>query len=258
MLKFDDATLKILDECYKGRDFKRRRAANLSALSPAPGDTVCDLGCGNGMLTEDLSRAVGAGGQVIGIDPSQDMLAAAADRCASLANVSLREGNAEAIPLDDRSVDGVVSLQVLEYVAGIETALAECARVLRPGGRLVIGDMIFGSQVWFSDDPERMARFNRHWDQHVVWTDLPTELPDRLRKSGFEVEQVMPETFLDTVLRPDGLAAMMLILIEAYAVQEGLASAEEAAAWRNEQMELARDGRFFFALTHVITVGRKR
>ena len=184
MLRFDDATLAILEECYRGRDFQKRRATNLAALSPAPGATICDLGCGNGMLTEDLSRAVGGAGQVIGVDPSPEMLASAKARCASLGNVRLMEGTAEAIPLPDRSVDGLLSLQVMEYVARIDKGLAECARILRPGGRLVIGDMLFSSLIWRSDDPGRMARFNAHWAEHVAWTDLPQRLPEAIVAAG--------------------------------------------------------------------------
>lgn len=257
MLRFDDATLAILEECYRGRDFQKRRATNLAALSPAPGATICDLGCGNGMLTEDLSRAVGGAGQVIGVDPSPEMLASAKARCASLGNVRLMEGTAEAIPLPDRSVDGLLSLQVMEYVARIDKGLAECARILRPGGRLVIGDMLFSSLIWRSDDPGRMARFNAHWAEHVAWTDLPQRLPEAIVAAGLVVEDIAPLTFLDAELRPDGIAAMMLILIEAYVIQNGLASKEEAADWRAEQVALARDGRFFFALTHVVTTARK-
>jgi len=252
MMKFGPETAALLEQAYLGRDFQARRLANMAALAPAPGARIVDLGCGAGHMTADLGRAVGPNGRVYGIDMSRDMLAGAEARCAGMANVTLSLGSAEAIPLEAGAADGLVSVQVLEYVADIDAALAECARVLRPGGRLVIGDMHFGSQVWHSADPARMERFNDHWAKHVAWTDLPAHLPPRLRAAGFDVQAVTPLTMTDTELRPDGLAQMMLILIEGFAVQNGLASAEEAADWRAEQAALAAEGRFFFALTHYV------
>ena len=78
MLTFNAATARFLEETYLGSDFVRRRLANLEALAPQSGDRVIDVGCGPGFLTLELARAVGEDGQVIGVDPSPDMRAAAA------------------------------------------------------------------------------------------------------------------------------------------------------------------------------------
>jgi SAM-dependent methyltransferase len=208
-------------------------------------------------MTLDLSRAVGADGTVTGIDPSDAMLASARQRCAGRGNVTLLEGSADALPLPDAGLDGAVSLQVFEYVADIPAALAELARVLRPGGRLVIGDMHFGTIAWHSADPDRMARMLASWDRHVVDRALPATLPASMRAAGFDVLDVLPFNSCDVVLRPDGLAAMMLILVRNYAVANGHVPEEEARAWEAEQRALARDGRFFFSLTHFVTVARR-
>ena len=77
MLKFDDATTKLLEIAYKGSDISLRRRKAFDALHLAEGDTVVDIGCGNGLLAEEIARAVGATGRVIGIDPSEDMRAPA-------------------------------------------------------------------------------------------------------------------------------------------------------------------------------------
>ena len=71
MLKFDAETTKILDDAYQGADITRRRQASFDALTPIPGETIIDIGCGNGLLTGELARAVGPKGRVIGIDPSE-------------------------------------------------------------------------------------------------------------------------------------------------------------------------------------------
>lgn len=88
MLQFDEDTARILEDAYKGADITRRRRASFDALAPAPGEHLLDLGCGNGLLTLDLSRAVGDTGHVLGLDPSPDMLDLARARAARIAAMS--------------------------------------------------------------------------------------------------------------------------------------------------------------------------
>lgn len=257
MLQFDEATARQLDETYHGSDFTRRRRANFDALAPMPGETVVDLGCGNGLLTAELSRAVGREGAVIGIDPAEPMLASARDRCRGRQNIRFDTGTAEALPLDDAAADGVISVRVFEYIADLVPALAEVRRVLRPGGRVVIGDMHFGTWVWRSDAPDRMDRMMRSWDRHLAHTGVPELLPGTLAAAGLRLERVVPVPFTDTVLRPDSLARMTMTLMQRFAVQNGHASAAEEEDWAAEQVALSQDGQFFFSLTHFVTVARR-
>lgn len=101
--------------------------------------TVADLGCGSGQAAAALAPHVR---RVIGIDESGAMLKAARRRTAGLANVELRRGSLEALPLADASTDGVLLLLALSYVAEPRRALEEAARVLRPGGRAVVVDLL--------------------------------------------------------------------------------------------------------------------
>ncbi len=252
MLKFDAETSRILDDSYQGSDVVRRRRANFEALRIRPGDDVLDIGCGTGLLTSELARAVGDQGSVTGIDPSEEMLNAARERCTEKQYVRLVEGTADRIPVQDMSIDRAISLQVFEYLTDIPTALKEVARVLRPRGRLVIGDIHWDSWIWLSDDPERMARVMAAWDGHLSERCVAALLPAMLKEAGFAVDTVTPVTFSDTVLRPDGVANMMLLLIENYVKQNGLVPAEVATEWAAEQRRLATNGRFFFSLTHFV------
>jgi ArsR family transcriptional regulator len=116
------------------------RAANLvPLLGLIRADwTVADLGVGTGTLAETLAPFAG---RVIGVDRSEQMLAAAALRLTSVANVELRKGELERLPLDDGEVDLAVLALVLHHVVDPPRVLTEVKRALRPGGRLLLLDM---------------------------------------------------------------------------------------------------------------------
>lgn len=99
---------------------------------------VGDLGCGTGVVLSMLAPHVS---RVIGVDASDEMLASARARTHHVANVDLRRGSLDALPLPDASLDAAVMMLVLHHVPAPALALAEAARVLRPGGRLLIVDM---------------------------------------------------------------------------------------------------------------------
>jgi SAM-dependent methyltransferase len=229
----------------------------LEALAPEAGEVVVDVGSGQGYLSLELVRAVGEAGEVIAVDPSPDMRRAAASQCNGLANVRILEGSATDLPLADASAARVASLQVFEYLEDIPSALAEIRRVLRPAGRLVVGDWHWDSWIWHSSEPERMAKMMRAWDHHVAERGVPARLPRMMREAGYQVETIKPLVFLDTVLRNDGVAMMLLQLMPAYALQNGLVDEHIARAWVDEQRQLAADGCFFFSLVHFVVSGRR-
>ncbi len=100
---------------------------------------VGDLGCGTGQLSETIAPHVK---RVVAVDSSSDMLDAARARLAELPNVDLRQGELEALPLEAGELDAAMMSLVLHYSADPALALAEVARVLRPGGRLLLVDML--------------------------------------------------------------------------------------------------------------------
>lgn len=101
--------------------------------------TVGDLGCGTGELAATLAPFVS---RVIAVDESRAMLAAARTRVAGLRNVEVRRGDLAALPVRDGELDAAVLLLVLHYALDPARALAEAARSVRPGGRLLVVDMV--------------------------------------------------------------------------------------------------------------------
>jgi ubiquinone/menaquinone biosynthesis C-methylase UbiE/DNA-binding transcriptional ArsR family regulator len=100
--------------------------------------TVGDLGCGTGGTVSLLARSVR---QVVGVDASEEMLATARRRTSGLPNVDLRRGSLENVPLESAFLDAATMMLVLHHLPAPGLALAEAARVLKPGGRLLIVDM---------------------------------------------------------------------------------------------------------------------
>jgi ArsR family transcriptional regulator len=116
-------------------------SADLTPLAAflEPSWVVGDLGCGTGLTTATLAPFVG---QVVAVDESSAMLAAARKRLVARDNVELRSGRLEDLPIDDASLDAAVLSLVLHLVVDPPAVLAEAVRALRPGGRLLIVDML--------------------------------------------------------------------------------------------------------------------
>jgi SAM-dependent methyltransferase len=114
-----------------------------------PGERVVDMGCGAGIDSLIAAKMVGPAGQVIGVDMTPAMLDKARRAVveAGLTNVEFRQGYAEALPVADRWADVVISNGVLNLMPDKAAALNEMARVLKPTGRLQIGDILVQTAV---------------------------------------------------------------------------------------------------------------
>lgn len=151
-----------------------------------PGDTVLDIGSGSGTDVLIAARHVDAGGEVIGLDMTEAMREKLTANASAMGanNVRVLDGNAESIPLPDASVDVVTSNGVLNLVPEKEEAVREIFRVLRPGGRVQIADIVVSSE------PSPACRSQPQlWAECIVGATTEDEYLGYFRSAGFaEIE----------------------------------------------------------------------
>jgi SAM-dependent methyltransferase len=146
------------------------------------GDTVLDLGSGGGIDVLLAAKRVGADGKVYGLDMTDDMLALAREnqRKAGVSNVEFLKGDIEQIPLPDESVDVIISNCVINLSADKDRVLAEAFRVLRPGGRFAVSDVVVRGEV-----PEPLRQDVAAWTGCIAGALGEEEYRDKLENAGF-------------------------------------------------------------------------
>jgi ubiquinone/menaquinone biosynthesis C-methylase UbiE len=248
-LEFGDQLSERMESFYRTRDIVRRRELVYGALGASPGHDVLDVGCGPGFYTAELLDVVGDAGSLVAVDASPAMLDLARRRCAGRPNVTFHRADATALPVEDESFDRAVCVQVLEYVAEVDTALAELRRALRPGGRAVVWDIDWSTLSMHSVDPDRMARTLRAWDRHLHDPWLPRTLASRLRRVGFVDVEMQAHAFATISFSADAFGSGLLWLIEDHVAGVEDIGPAVAEAWADEQRTLGASGDFYFALT---------
>jgi len=163
---------------------------NPTALAElALGETVLDLGSGGGIDVLLSARRVGPSGKAYGLDMTDEMLALARQnqRKAGVDNVEFLRGEIEAIPLPDDSVDVIISNCVINLSADKDRVFAEALRVLRPGGRLAVSDVVVRGEV-----PAQIRKSVELWIGCVAGALEENEYRAKLAKAGFEAIDVEP------------------------------------------------------------------
>src|SRR5579862_6032670 len=153
------------------------------------GETVLDLGSGGGIDVLLSARRVGPAGKAYGLDMTDEMLALAREnqRRAGIENVEFLRGEIEAIPLPDAAVDVIISNCVINLSGDKRRVLAEAFRVLRPGGRFAVSDVVVRGAI-----PAALRRNLELWVGCVAGALEETEFKDLLREVGFENPEIEP------------------------------------------------------------------
>jgi arsenite methyltransferase len=154
-----------------------------------PGQTVLDLGSGGGIDVLLSARRVGPTGKAYGLDMTDEMLALAREnqKKAGAHNVEFLKGEIEHIPLPDNSVDVIISNCVINLSADKDQVIREAFRVLKPGGRFAVSDVVTRGQV-----PEQLRRDMLLWVGCIAGALEENEYKSKLKAAGFEQASVNP------------------------------------------------------------------
>ena len=155
-----------------------------------PGEVVVDLGSGAGMDSFLAARQVGESGRVIGIDMTDAMLEKAREnaRKGGFENVEFRKGIIEELPLEDESVDVILSNCVINLSPEKQRVYAEAHRVLKPGGRIMVSDVVLEQPL-----PEKVLNSVAAYIGCVGGASLREEYLETIRKAGFSEVRVERE-----------------------------------------------------------------
>jgi len=170
-------------------------AASLGCGNPTalaelkPGETVLDLGSGGGIDVLLSARRVGPSGKAYGLDMTDEMLALAREnqRKAGVQNVEFLKGEIENIPLPDNSVDVIISNCVINLSADKGRVMREAFRVLKPGGRFAVSDVVVRGTM-----PTEIQRRIELWAGCVAGALEDSDYQSKLRAAGFEQIEIEP------------------------------------------------------------------
>ncbi|MCS7043797.1 MAG: arsenite methyltransferase [Bryobacteraceae bacterium] len=184
----DPITAALYGEAEKSELPETAVAASLGCGNPTlaaelkPGETVLDLGSGGGIDVLLSARRVGPAGKAYGLDMTDEMLELAREnqRKAGVENAEFLKGEIENIPLPDSSVDVVISNCVINLSADKDRVLREVFRVLRPGGRLAVADVVVRGEV-----PAEIRRSIELWAGCIAGALEENEYRRKLEEAGF-------------------------------------------------------------------------
>jgi 2-polyprenyl-3-methyl-5-hydroxy-6-metoxy-1,4-benzoquinol methylase len=191
----DPITSNLYDEQQKGELPETAVLASLGCGNPTalaelkPGETVLDLGSGGGIDVLLSARRVSPGGKAYGLDMTDEMLALAREnqRKAGVENVEFLRGEIENIPLPENSVDVIISNCVINLSADKDRVLREAFRVLKPGGRFAVSDVVTRGEI-----PPEIRKSILLWVGCVAGALEENEYREKLAAAGFESIDIEP------------------------------------------------------------------
>lgn len=190
----------------------------VALASLKPGETVLDLGSGAGFDCFLAANRVGKGGKVIGVDMTPEMLTKARKNAkkGNYTNVEFRKGEIEKLPVDDNSVDAIISNCVINLSPDKKAVFKEAFRVLRPGGRLMVSDMVLLKEL-----PDYVKNSIEAYVGCVGGAIMKNEYLDAVKTAGFQdvkvideavypIESITNDSTVSTIIKKTGITTQKL------------------------------------------------
>jgi len=207
---YDPITKDLYTNAEKGALPEEAVAASLGCGNPTalaklqPGEVVLDLGSGGGIDVILSAKRVGPSGKAYGLDMTDEMLALAHEnqRKAGVTNIEFLKGAIENIPLPEETVDVIISNCVINLSGDKDRVLAEAFRVLKPGGRFAVSDVVVRGEV-----PSDIRKSMELWVGCIAGALREDEYREKLARAGFESIDVEPTRIYKTEEARDFLVA---------------------------------------------------
>lgn len=254
--RFDDAAVKQYAAIYEVPRIAARRSQTMDMLNLQAGECVLDIGFGPGYFAAELADRVGPTGRVDAVDASESMHAIASAVCAGKPQVNLQVADAVQLPFSAGEFDAALSVQTYAYVSKIAQALSELHRVVKPGGRVVIADIDWGSLIWHARDEARAERLLKVLvAEHFANPYLPRRLAPLLADAGFKVVRTESLVMFNSAIDPY-VFGLTKIAGRFVTGRHGI-TAEDVAAWEADMAALNTEGGYFFSANQYIFVAEK-
>jgi SAM-dependent methyltransferase len=234
-------------------------------VAPAAGDRVVDLGCGESPVL-DLVLPRLDDGTAVGIDNDLEALRAARSSAPASGSrtLFLQADLADPLPLADESMDVVLSHDVLELLPDPDALLREAFRVLRPGGRLVLGHADFDTAVLAGADVQLTRRLvHTYCDTQQSWMPraegtIGRRLPEIVLRSPLSLDQVTARVLLTRSLEDGGFGRFAVDHLVQALTEAGAIAPRELASWQAELEAAADRGAFLLSLNDYVVVAARR
>jgi len=251
---YDEAASLKQEVVAQTQDMVMQRQAVMLALSLKAGESVLDVGSGNGILARDMLAQVGSSGSVTGVDPAQAMISMSRNLCPG---ASFYKGDATDLPVESEVFDAVTASQVLCFLPDVSAALAEMHRVLRPSGRLVILDTDWDTLLWNCNNKELLNRVIAELTSPYTSAHVPKLLSKQLRSAGFEIIERKVYPIVNWALSEESYSGQLSSFLST-GEGENDAETDLRSAWNAELTEISANGEYVFSLNRYIFTAIKR
>jgi len=240
--------MSLLDRIEARAGAAELRAESYRLLGLKRGATCVDVGCGAGHAVAELAKK---GLKLTGVDADAEAIAAARDR---VPGAMFHVARSDDLPLEDESMDGYRAIRLFHLLEDAIPTVVEARRVIRPGGRIVLGGQDYGFLLIDSSDQDLTDVVLLGLESRSVSPRAARSLRDLLLDAGFHDVDVVVRT---EVVTDHAVMAKQLEMAAAAAVEKALITENDARDWLAEQAGRGRRDRFLAALPTVLVGGRR-